>query len=693
MVRFFLQIILGKIIVTKSFCMDLTSKKLFSGSFAPAVILSIVISLMITLPGFAQIDSLKKIASSIAHDTLKIKALSDLCYEFLPINQDSSIFFGERAVALAEKVDYKKGLGNARSDLGLAYFFKGDLNNAISLWESASSIREKLNDKSGVAAVNIKIGAAYFKLGDFEKSLAAQMKALKMYEALNSNVGTGQALNNIAAVFEMQKQYDKAREYYWKSITIHGKNQDTLQAASVIINVGNIHYRQDGFDSAAWYWRKALKMIPAGTSPHYESIAYNNLAETYTLDKKYDSALLFVNRAITLRKLTKDYQGLTSSMSNLGRIYALQKKYTLAEKTYSIALDSAQAKNLKIEESKIHLNLYQLHEQTGDFKEALRNYVQYATIEDSLSNERSRKNLDELLVTYETKKKEQQIAAQDAVLTSQKILLERTYMIIGGLVIIVGLLAIIFLLARGRFRRKQLIAEKEKELAVREAFIDATIRSQENERKRFAQDLHDGMGQLISSLRLMVNQLDQNTSVEEKLSIAERSETILNDMHMEIRSIAFNLMPQTLIQHGLLPALQEMAMRITQTGKIIVSVSGYDIPERLNEVHEISLYRIIQEWINNVIKYAGASKIEVQLIGHVEEINITIEDNGAGFSPNALTLGNGNGWKNIQSRVNLVKGEVEVDSSPDRKGTTFVIRIPVGTLTAIQPTVVSANNN
>lgn len=94
-----------------------------------------------------------------------------------------------------------------------------------------------------------------------------------------------------------------------------------------------------------------------------------------------------------------------------------------------------------------------------------------------------------------------------------------------------------------------------------------------------------------------------------------------------------------------------------------------------------------------MIKYAGASKIEVQLIGHEEEINITIEDNGAGFSPNALTLGNGNGWKNIQSRVNLVKGEVEVDSSPDRKGTTFVIRIPIGTLTATQPTVVSANNS
>jgi signal transduction histidine kinase len=454
-----------------------------------------------------------------------------------------------------------------------------------------------------------------------------------------------------------------------------------------LINVGNLQYRAEIISTVRpGIWQNALRKIPAEKLPHYESIAYNNLAETFTLDKKYDSAFLMINKAIALRRLTKDYQGLTSSMSNLGRIYALQKKYALAEKTYVAALDSAHAKNLKIEESKIHLNLYTLYEETNDFKKALNSYVQYAAIEDSLSNERSRKNLDELLVTYETDKKEQQIVIQNAELASQNILIERTYMIIGGLIIIVGLLVIIFLLARSRFRRKQELAEHSKQLAVREAFIDATIRSQENERKRFAQDLHDGMGQLISSLRLMVNQLEKNTSVEEKLSIAERSETILNDMHTEIRSIAFNLMPQTLIQHGLLPALQEMALRVNQTGKISIRVNGYDIPERLNEVHEISLYRIIQEWTNNVIKYANASIIEIQLIRHEEEINITIEDNGSGFDTTKLELSKGNGWKNIKSRINLIKGDLDIDSAPQRNGTSLMIRIPV----SVEPVVTFA---
>jgi len=657
--------------------MNLTLKKPALQRFIPFWCAPTVLFLAMSLPGFAQIDSLKKVAASGTADTSRVKALDDLCYSYLSINPDSSVIFGEQAVALADKIHFQKGAAQSRSDLGLAYYYKGDLNKAIELWEATSVIRQELNDKSGLASVSMKIGAAWFKLGNYEKSLASQMKALNLYEQLQLDFGIALSLNNVAAVFEMQKQYSKAREYYFKAVGIHTKNRDSIQAAQVLINIGNIHYRENHFDSAAWYWKKALRKMPEGSVPQYESIAYNNLAEHLTVTGKYDSALLLINRAIALRKATRDYQGLTSSMSNLGRIYSLQKKYSLAERTYQAALDSAQTKNLKIEESKIRLNLYQLYEQTGDFKKALTNYVQYATIEDSLSNERSRKNLDELLVTYETDKKEQQIAVQHAELASQKILLGRTYLIIGGLAVILGLLVVIFLLARSRFKRKQQLAENEKQLAVREAFIDATIRSQENERKRFAQDLHDGMGQLISSLRLMVSQLDKNSPVEEKLSIAERSEKVLNDMHTEIRSIAFNLMPQTLIQHGLIPALQEMALRINQSGKIVVSVTGYDVPDRLNEVHEISLYRIIQEWVNNVIKYAQATKIEVQLVGHEEEISITVEDNGNGFDTARLEQSNGNGWKNIKSRVNLVRGEVEIDSAPQHKGTSLIIRVPV----------------
>jgi len=217
--------------------------------------------------------------------------------------------------------------------------------------------------------------------------------------------------------------------------------------------------------------------------------------------------------------------------------------------------------------------------------------------------------------------------------------------------------------------------EKERELCIREAQIQASIQSQEIERKRFARDLHDGMGQLISALRIALHNVNKESTLEERIAIASKGESILNEMYHEIRSIAFNLMPQTLVQEGLVPALKEMSQRINGSGKIVIRINSFDMPQRLSEVQEISLYRIIQEWINNVYKYAEATLIEVQLIRHDEEINVTIEDNGRGFDPAILQQGSGNGWKNITSRLNLIKGVIDIDSRPDVEGTTAVIKL------------------
>ena len=148
-------------------------------------------------------------------------------------------------------------------------------------------------------------------------------------------------------------------------------------------------------------------------------------------------------------------------------------------------------------------------------------------------------------------------------------------------------------------------------------------------------------------------------------------------MQKEIRGIAFNLMPQTLIQHGLVPALNEMGLRITSSGKVVVSVGAFETPDRLSEVQEISLYRAIHEWVNNILKYAGATSIQIQLVGHGDELNVTIEDNGEGFDVRLLENGKGNGWRNILSRTKLLHGDVEVDSNVGRSGTILIIRIPI----------------
>lgn len=211
-----------------------------------------------------------------------------------------------------------------------------------------------------------------------------------------------------------------------------------------------------------------------------------------------------------------------------------------------------------------------------------------------------------------------------------------------------------------------------------EAMMKAIVKGQEDERNRFARDLHDGFGQMISSLMLNIRGLQGAAPKKEKerTGIFQLSVSILNDMYVELRNICFNLMPQTLIAAGVGEALKEFAARINSSGSLVVEVSLFDMEKRLAEVQEISIYRIAQEWVNNVIKYSDATRIDLQVTRDDDEITLIIEDNGNGFDKSVLVSGKGNGWKNIHSRANLIKGEVELDTSPGLKGSTFILNAP-----------------
>ncbi|RZA00893.1 MAG: tetratricopeptide repeat protein [Moraxellaceae bacterium] len=621
-------------------------------------------------------------------DSTTVLALTSLCYQNIFSNHDSAIFFGNKAIETAQKINYPKGLALAYTDLGTVYFYKSDFDNTQTYWNKALQTGKQMGDKSRMGSVYIKLGVLHFKRGDFNQALQHQLQALKIYEQLQDQNTVGQVLNNIAAVYEHQNQLDKALEYYQQSLALKQALNDNAQIGMAHINIGNIYYKKQDLQPAKKHLQEAISRLSAAdkNAAQYLGTAYNNLSEVYIISNQPDSASQNITKALSIRKEINDVNGVASSLNNLGRILTLQRKFQPAETTLLEAKTIAEEHNLIIEKNKIYLNLAELYKVTNRPGKALDFYILHTQTKDSLLNETSHRQITELQVQYETEKKEQQLALQKAELAQQQIQLKKNQIAVVALVITLALLLVIFLLARSRFKRKQQLLEKEQKLSLQEAYIQATINSQEQERKRFAQDLHDGLGQLISALRLTIGNVKQNSTLEERAHIAEKADKILSDMHLEIRGITFNLMPQTLIQHGLLPALKEMAMRLNNTGGINIKVYGYEMPDRLAEVKEISLYRIIQEWVNNVLKYSGATTIEVQLVKHDHEINITIEDNGRGFNPQKLQASDGNGWKNIQSRLNLINGDIEIDSTPNRTGTTAIIRLPDATEITAEPT-------
>ncbi len=207
--------------------------------------------------------------------------------------------------------------------------------------------------------------------------------------------------------------------------------------------------------------------------------------------------------------------------------------------------------------------------------------------------------------------------------------------------------------------------------------MKVVLESQESERKRFARDLHDGFGQLITAVKIMLGQIHSTNEPAKRNELALKSNEILDTMHSQLREIAHNLMPEQLVNEGLVSALKDYVQRISKNTTIQIEINAFDMDKRLDQSVEINVYRIIQEWINNVIKYSEAEKLTLQLTGFDNEINILIEDNGKGFEKEKLTKSRGWGWKNIQSRLEAINGILEIDTQEGTSGTSFVLDLPI----------------
>lgn len=200
----------------------------------------------------------------------------------------------------------------------------------------------------------------------------------------------------------------------------------------------------------------------------------------------------------------------------------------------------------------------------------------------------------------------------------------------------------------------------------------AVNETQEIERQRIARDLHDSVGSLLSTLRLNLGSI-QDSIRSDKKDIIHATYKLLDHTTSEVRRVSHDLMPASLINHGLVAALEEIYSKQTKPAiRIIVDSFGN---KRMAQTTEIILLRIIQELVGNTIKHAEASEISIQLIDLKGIISLIYEDDGKGFEVAPLSGSEGMGLQNIKSRLEYLKGTMEVSSYP-QKGFTCLIEIP-----------------
>lgn len=208
---------------------------------------------------------------------------------------------------------------------------------------------------------------------------------------------------------------------------------------------------------------------------------------------------------------------------------------------------------------------------------------------------------------------------------------------------------------------------------------EALIEGQENERKRVSRELHDGLGQLFTAIKLNIQHLRSGVMKNDAESIAKRLQLLEHNLGVaieEVKHISHNLMPDVLEQFGLIPALQDLVKNWNSAGDITITLEIVGLDYQLPPQMELALFRMAQELITNAVRHSGALSIFVQLIDHTTTLILMVEDDGQGFNP--LAEGKGLGLRNIQSRAELLDGTVYIDSAPN-KGTVTTIEIPLKT--------------
>jgi len=198
------------------------------------------------------------------------------------------------------------------------------------------------------------------------------------------------------------------------------------------------------------------------------------------------------------------------------------------------------------------------------------------------------------------------------------------------------------------------------------------ISGQEAERGRIARDLHDGLGGLFSTVKMYFSSLGHRQPEITDDDLYKKSVELIESAGNEVRKIAHNLMPEVLLKFGLISAVEELCKQINKGGVIKVSFQSYNMEERLASSTEIMLYRILQELLNNILKHAEATYVIVQFNRHEEKLNVIVEDNGRGFNAKSTSKGNSIGLETIKTRVNYLRGELNIDSKPG-VGTTVMM--------------------
>lgn len=608
----------------------------------------------------------------------KIKILDDLSWEYVSHNFLKSKQYAEDGLALALKERNKEMQCTFYRTLGVAYYMNSSFDTALMYISKGMKLAVEIKNKILEAKLIVAEANVYNVTGDYKKALDLYLKALPIFEKAGVKERVRVILGNIGALYNNMQNFDEAEKYFIKSKKISEDTDDQAGLAQALDGLNRVYIFRKDYEKALEYSLKSAEISKIIGNKHEEAIALQGVAWVYYEHfKDYKRAEIYTKKGLEIAKelgFPADISGVLNTLSN---IYFHQGRYAECEKTAleAIATDTSDINIF----SNLAANVVRAGIQTGNSEKALYYFDKYRQIFNIQSNKEYQQAMMDMQVKYETAKKEKAILK----LESDK---HKRNTLIYTLSILFSLLAILSYILIQNHRKNKIIVEqqllvKEQQLQKLESerqllATQSVLKGEESERSRLARDLHDGLGGLLSGVKINLSSMKGNSIItQESAEAFDHAIRLLDSSISELRRVAHNMMPETLNNYGIKTALGDFIQQLSTGKGPTMQFLPFGDDTRYSSQLELTVFRIAQELVNNALKHAEAKSINLQLILEANRICLQVTDDGKGFDKHAIS-GKGKGIENLRNRVLSYNGHFEIDSN-EGNGTEILVEFPV----------------
>ena len=601
---------------------------------------------------------------AIALDSLNIAAnqvvdLIGFHNNFLGKPKEGLILFNTYFEKLKNGSSFK-AIGRLYLNAADSYYYTGDIDTSFEYYAITKDYALKAKDQQLFGLGTLYTGYNQSETGEFAEASISLKEASQIFTKLKDTNNILAAKNALGILYSRNAFYQEAEKERKESILLIGKTERYRSLTNLYFNAAEDNKRTGDFAKQLVNIKASfLASSKSKTSALTKPKILVQLIDAYCKSDSISQAKKYFEELNTLYLKDKTEE-LKEQIVKANRVI----KFTTGDFKNAIKYSAELLSILK--NKKAHIGDIQVAEQylanaykkNGDELNYKKHIVNYYIIKDSISGVQNIKSLAYYQTLYETEKRDHKIENQNASigLLSLQNKNKNQLLIFGTL----GLL----LLFGGILLYRSFLSTQKRAMA-QQVFSQELIKTQELERTRIAKDLHDGVGQQITLLKIKA----QNNNQTELSGMA-------NTALEEVRSISRDLYPVTLAKLGLTDSVEQLLLALDEETDLFVSFKIDDININFNKIESLNFYRFIQESVNNVLKHSKAKTLIVNILKQSDGIKILIKDNGEGFEVSDKITQNSLGLKTMAERISMLKGNFAIKSKI-AEGTSILVQIPI----------------